>query len=85
MIGIIVIFIGILSLVYLFGSFIFIQRWVRLCKDLVDKPWREAITREDWDECDYWHDVAAVHLKVNILNPINWTRYWNWAPKPFER
>jgi hypothetical protein len=82
MIRIIVISVGILSLAYVFGSAVFVYRWFRLYGKLVDKPWGEAIAREDWDESYYWHEVAASHLKVNPLNPVNWVRRWNWAPKP---
>jgi hypothetical protein len=79
-----VIIVGILFfliVVYCLGSFVFIGHWHRKYVKLVDKPWREALIREDWDECDRWHDVSTFHLKVNILNPVNWVRYWNWKPQ----
>ena len=81
MIRFIVISIGVLSLAYAFGSFTFIYHWAHMYNRLVHKPWGEAIARGDWDECDYWHETAASHNKVNISNPVNWVRYWNWAPK----
>jgi len=83
-VGYIVISMGILSLAYVFGAIIFIWHWAHVYRDLVNKPWGEAMDREDWDECDHWSAAAALHLKVNILNPIHWIRYWNWAPKPFD-
>ncbi len=76
---------GFLGVIYVCSAYILVKRWSHLYRDLVDKPWGEAIAREDWDGCDLWSEAAASHLKVNLLNPIHWIRYWNWTPEPYNK
>ena len=69
---------------YFIGCLTWNQRAYKLYLMRINNPWREAIAKNDWDTCDYFHG-AITNYKLQdariILNPIMWFKYWNWRPE----
>lgn len=63
------------------------NRAMTIYKEKIDRPWRAALDRNDFVECDHWHkqaDAFPLHSYAYVFNPYRWFENWNWSPEPFK-